>query len=106
MCRQEKGFLPEPGNPAHADELLRLAAAINTAAASSGGFSVPAEDLDTHAKLVRRLALGARGQLSPVCALLGGVVGQEVLKAVSGKFTPIKQWFYYDGSDALPEVGV
>jgi ubiquitin-activating enzyme E1 len=38
-----------------------------------------------------------------VCALMGGVLGQEVLKAVSGKFTPIKQWFYFDGSDSLPD---
>lgn len=30
-------------------------------------------------------------------------MGQEVLKACSGKFMPIHQWYYFDGSDALPE---
>jgi ubiquitin-activating enzyme E1 len=39
--------------------------------------------------------------VSPICALLGGIMGQEVLKACSGKFMPIKQWFYYDAIEAL-----
>jgi ubiquitin-activating enzyme E1 len=36
-------------------------------------------------------------------AVLGGIVGQEVLKAASGKFHPIFQWFYFDAVEALPE---
>ena len=31
-----------------------------------------------------------------------GVVGQEVLKACSHKFTPLQQLFYYDGFECLP----
>jgi len=31
------------------------------------------------------------------------VVGQEVLKACSGKFTPLKQWLYFDAVEALPD---
>lgn len=34
---------------------------------------------------------------------MGGVVGQEVLKACTGKFTPIKQWMYFDAVELLPE---
>ncbi|CAM9357925.1 unnamed protein product, partial [Choristocarpus tenellus] len=34
---------------------------------------------------------------------IGGVVGQEVLKACSGQFSPIKQWLYYDAVEALPD---
>ena len=37
-------------------------------------------------------------------ALIGGVVGQEVLTACSGKFMPIKQWFYYDASETLSDT--
>ncbi len=33
---------------------------------------------------------------------LGGVVAQEALKACSGKFTPIKQWVYFDAIECLP----
>src|SRR3990167_3949812 len=34
-------------------------------------------------------------------AFMGGVVGQEVLKALSGKFTPIKQWLFIEGVEIL-----
>ena len=89
-----------PGNATHAEDFYQLVVQLNSV---EGGFSVSKEELEQHTLLIKRVALCAKGQVSPVCALLGGVLGQEVLKAVSGKFTPIKQWFYYDGSDSLPE---
>ncbi len=44
------------------------------------------------------------GDLSPMCAALGGVVAQQVMKACSGKFTPVYQWLYFDslGNPAGP----
>lgn len=42
--------------------------------------------VDFFQDVILRLSLGARGVLSPVCATMGGIVGQEVLKACSGKF--------------------
>ena len=39
--------------------------------------------------------------ISNIC--LGGVVGQEVMKASSGKFSPIFQWMYFDALECLPE---
>jgi len=48
-----------------------------------------------------RFSLSCRGIIAPIAAYMGGVVGQEVLKAASGKFMPIRQWFYYDILDAL-----
>lgn len=41
-------------------------------------------------------------ELNPLCAFMGGVLGQEVLKGASGKFVPIQQWYYHDGSHVLP----
>ena len=38
-----------------------------------------------------------------MCAAIGGIVGQEVLKACSGKFTPINGWFYFDAAETLPD---
>lgn len=35
-------------------------------------------------------------QLSPISSFLGGVIAQEAIKAITGKFTPIDQWLYYD----------
>lgn len=58
---------------------------------------------DTVAKgdLVRKCALFARTELSGFCAFLGGVAAQEVLKRF-GKWTPVKQWVYYDIVSAFP----
>lgn len=32
-----------------------------------------------------------------------GLLVQQVMKAVSGKFHPIFQWFYFDSVESLPE---
>ena len=42
-------------------------------------------------KLLKQLAFTCRGCFSPLTASLGGIVGQEVLKALTGKYTPLKQ---------------
>jgi len=36
-------------------------------------------------------------------ALFGGLVAQEVLKACSGKFHPVHQFFYFDSLESLPD---
>jgi hypothetical protein len=67
---------------------------VNAAARSEGGFALEDGDLSGHEAneaLVRALSMTCAGVINPMCAFLGGVVGQEVLKACSGKFTPIKQ---------------
>ncbi|CAI8619356.1 unnamed protein product [Vicia faba] len=38
-------------------------------------------------------------EFPPVCAVIGGILGQEVIKAISGKGDPIKNFFYFDASD-------
>ena len=37
-----------------------------------------------------------------MAAVIGGMVAQEVLKAVSGKFNPVFQHFYFDSLESLP----
>ncbi|KAK2140135.1 hypothetical protein LSH36_1471g00014 [Paralvinella palmiformis] len=37
------------------------------------------------------------GELSPVCAITGGVLGQEIIKAVSKRDEPHNNFFFYDG---------
>lgn len=34
--------------------------------------------------------------------MFGGVIGQEVVKACTGKFHPLHQWFYFDSIESLP----
>ncbi|XP_057972536.1 SUMO-activating enzyme subunit 1A-like [Malania oleifera] len=48
--------------------------------------------------LLERLAAGTR-EFPPVCAILGGILGQEVIKAISGKGDPLKNFFFFDAMD-------
>jgi ubiquitin-activating enzyme E1 len=42
-------------------------------------------------KLLHHFASGSRAVLNPMAAMFGGIVGQEVVKACSGKFHPLYQ---------------
>ena len=46
--------------------------------------------------VLAKFASACSAELSPMCAMFGGIVGQEVVKAISGKFGPITQWLYFD----------
>jgi ubiquitin-activating enzyme E1 len=100
------GDLPRVGNQEDADELVTLAQEANV----KGGDSDSKEPElfvdnlgEDHGDMLRALARTARGVVNPMCALMGGVVGQEVMKACSGKFMPIKQFFYFSDTSVLPD---
>ncbi|GLT29135.1 hypothetical protein SLA2020_040210 [Shorea laevis] len=38
-------------------------------------------------------------EFPPVCVIIGGFLGQEVIKAISGKGDPLKNFFYFDALD-------
>lgn len=48
--------------------------------------------------LLERLVTSAR-EFPPVCAIIGGILGQEVIKAISGKGDPLKNFFFFDATD-------
>lgn len=48
--------------------------------------------------LLERLIEGRR-EFPPVCAIVGGILGQEVIKAISGKGDPLKNFFFFDAMD-------
>lgn len=52
--------------------------------------------------LMANMARVCSCELNPLAAFMGGVLGQEVLKGASGKFVPIQQYYYHDGSHVLP----
>jgi len=53
--------------------------------------------------LLKTFARTCGGVLAPLCAAVGGVASQEVLKAISGKFTPLKQWLCLDAVELAPK---
>lgn len=89
------GALPRPHNEEDAEELLTLTKAV----ASDTGDS----ETEINEELIKEFSYGARGDLPAMVAFYGGLIAQEVLKACSGKFVPIKQWLYFDSLESLPE---
>lgn len=63
---------------------LRQLSLISSSHHSSAAVQLSVEEFEESKVLLNRMALCSWGQVSPVCALLGGVLGQEILKAVSG----------------------
>ena len=92
------GQLPRPHNEEDAQEVVKATKSL--VEKYSQHISSP-EDVDED--LIKELAYGARGDLPAMVAFYGGLLAQEVLKACSGKFVPIKQWLYFDSLESLPE---
>ena len=57
-------------------------------------------DLDD--AVLAKFASTCSGEINPMCAMFGGIIGQEVVKAISGKFGPITQWLYFDRCTPFP----
>ncbi|UYV64203.1 UBA1 [Cordylochernes scorpioides] len=88
--KQHGGALPRPWNKEDAQEVVKLAEGLGEVS-----------DVD----VLKLLAYTASGNLCPMQAVVGGIAAQEVMKACSGKFYPIYQWFYFDAYECLPEDG-
>ena len=69
-------------------QFLKDCAETNTKLAS------PVETLDV--EYLKKLIKTSKGVLAPLCAAVGGIAAQEVIKGISGKFTPLKQWLFID----------
>uniref|UniRef100_A0A5B6ZPN1 E1 ubiquitin-activating enzyme n=1 Tax=Davidia involucrata TaxID=16924 RepID=A0A5B6ZPN1_DAVIN len=91
----EFGRFPVSGSEEDAQKLISLAININNSSADR-----KVEEIDQ--KLLWNFAFGARAVLNPMAAMFGGIVGQEVVKACSGKFHPLFQFFYFDSVESLP----
>lgn len=105
--KQENSRLPRPGNVADGAAFYDTVVTRNRDAASAmSKFHLPEEDIasPTGKEFFVRFAQTAAGLISPICSVVGGVLGQEILKACSGKFMPVKQWYYFDALEALPET--
>ncbi|XP_048874261.1 ubiquitin-like modifier-activating enzyme 1 isoform X1 [Brienomyrus brachyistius] len=87
------GRLPKTRNKEDAEMLVSMVRELN----GDGRLEKLDEDI------LQKLAFSARGNLGPINAFIGGLASQEVMKACSGKFTPLQQWLYFDALECLPE---
>jgi len=79
---------------------IDVAKALNDSASSL--IKLDANTIDKNVNLFKHFASGSRAVLNPMAAMFGGIVGQEVVKACSGKFHPLFQFFYFDSLESLP----
>ena len=117
--RKDFRHFPSPGCEEDALRLIAFARSIND---DMGDGRL--EELNE--KILRHFASGSRASLNPMAAIFGGIVGQEVVKACSGKFHPLfqvsfnsssllscsmvaltvlwffPQFFYFDSVESLP----
>ncbi|XP_052148901.1 ubiquitin-activating enzyme E1 3-like [Oryza glaberrima] len=93
--RKEFGRFPGAGCDQDAQRFIEFVASVNEAT-----IDYKMDELD--GKLLRNFASGSRAVLNPMAAMFGGIVGQEVVKACSGKFHPQYQFFYFDSAESLP----
>jgi len=96
--KSKTGKLPTPGNAKDAAQFVALAQALNKSA-PAGHHKVETVNV----KVLTQFALTCQGSISPMASVFGGIVGQEVLKACSGKFSPIQQFLYLDSFESLPD---
>ncbi|KAG1656714.1 Ubiquitin-like modifier-activating enzyme 1 [Nymphon striatum] len=92
---KENGQLPQPWNKKDQETFVEVVQKINSDNAAK------VEEVDVN--LMKILAAISKGDLSAMNAVIGGIAAQEVMKACSGKFTPINQWLYFDALECLPE---
>lgn len=90
--------MPQPWNKTDADLFVSVANKLNSS------LEKPFENLNQD--LLRLFAYTCAGSLCPVNSIIGGIVAQEVMKACTGKFHPIVQFFYYDCREVLEEDAI
>lgn len=89
---EKNGKAPESWNKKHAEEFLNIAESLKND-----------KDLELDKKLLTAFAFTSSGELQCFSAFMGGVIGQEVIKSLSGKFSPLQQWMFLDALEVLPK---
>ncbi|KAJ3614297.1 hypothetical protein NHX12_017871 [Muraenolepis orangiensis] len=90
--QEQHGRMPNIGCLQDAEVLVKLTEEVNDTLKNKA---------PVNAELVRCLSRTARGSLPPLAAAVGGLTSQEVLKALTGKFAPLQQWFYLDAIELV-----
>ncbi|KZT64617.1 hypothetical protein DAEQUDRAFT_814855 [Daedalea quercina L-15889] len=85
------GTLPEEAGSASALEEAANSVLAKADVNRQAMPTVPRETIET-------LATTAAHELSPVCAVVGGMLAQDILKALAARESPIVNFFVFDGS--------
>ncbi|KAL3317491.1 E1 ubiquitin-activating protein [Cichlidogyrus casuarinus] len=97
--KQKQGRLPKPWCPIDANLFVEATKHVNQQFESK-----PAHLDNLDEQQVNLFSAICAGETSPMQAVIGGIAAQEVMKACSGRFHPIKQFLYFDALECLPET--
>ncbi|OAF66407.1 Ubiquitin-activating enzyme E1 1 [Intoshia linei] len=61
------------------------------------------ESFEIDRDLLTKFAHVASGNVIPMTSVIGSITAQEVLKACTSKFSPIKQFFYFDAVECIDD---
>lgn len=104
FTQKKEGSLPKLYNIEDAKYLLELATGICNSEKFKDFVDLKEQETqDLFTKLITMFSMTLRGVFAPLNAYLGGVVAQEVIKSITGKFMPIKQTFYGDCFEVLSQ---
>ncbi|KAJ7071844.1 hypothetical protein B0H15DRAFT_869830 [Mycena belliarum] len=88
-----------PSGPADVAELQSTANAMISAA------DVKKQVLETvPSELIQSISETARTEFSPVCAIVGGMLAQDILKTLAARDPPIANFFTFDGNTGAGTV--
>ncbi|XP_074598481.1 ubiquitin-like activating enzyme 1 [Brevipalpus obovatus] len=90
---KQHGALPRSWNKQDAETFLALA---------NEYVAEKKLDIQLSPELLTKFSYLARGNTCPVAGFLGGFVAQELMKACTGKFSPLNQFYYFDALECLP----
>ena len=88
---KEAKEMPKPHDKTDAAKFLEMALKANP---------------DVEKDAVTKFAFTCRASLQPTSSAVGAMAAQEAVKAVSAKFSPVKQWWYLCMQECLPKDGV
>jgi ubiquitin-activating enzyme E1 len=58
---------------------------------------------DSEYMIAKKFCFTLRGDVLPVCSIIGGIVSHEVFKVLAHKYIPIQQWYYMDCLDLISD---
>ncbi|KAH9488201.1 E1 ubiquitin-activating protein [Bulinus truncatus] len=93
--KQQTGNLPRPRCKADAEKFVGIFKEVNA--------NSKAKVDDFNEDLLHEFAYSSQGNICPIQAFIGGIAAQEIMKACSGKFSPLMQHLYFDALECLPK---
>ncbi len=56
---------------------------------------------DSDLAIAKKFCFTLRGDVIPICSIIGGIVSHEIFKVLAHKYIPIQQWYYMDYLDLI-----